>query len=49
MWLEMNDVEKGIVQVIREQNIRWLVMGAAAEKYYSKYMPPSIFLMICVS
>ncbi|XP_031108988.1 U-box domain-containing protein 32 isoform X2 [Ipomoea triloba] len=36
MWLEMNDVEKGIVQVIREQNIRWLVMGAAAEKYYSK-------------
>lgn len=44
MWLEMNDVEKGIVQVIREQNIRWLVMGAAAEKYYSKYMPPFLSL-----
>lgn len=34
--LEMNVVEKGIVQAVCEYNIRWLVMGAAAVKYFSK-------------
>lgn len=33
----MDDIAKGIVEVIAQYNIRWLVMGAAADKYYSKY------------
>lgn len=37
MWIEMENVEKGIVDIIAQQHIRWLVMGAATEKHYSKY------------
>lgn len=37
MWLEINNVEKGIIHIIEEHKIRWLVMGAAAETHYSKY------------
>lgn len=37
MWIEMENVEKGIVHIIAQQHIRWLVMGAATEKHYSKY------------
>ncbi|KAJ6747965.1 hypothetical protein OIU79_029155 [Salix purpurea] len=35
LWIEMDDIAKGIVEVIAQGNIRWLVMGAAADKYYS--------------
>ena len=31
------NIEKGIVEIIAQNNIKWLVMGAAADKYYSKY------------
>ncbi|KAA3459869.1 U-box domain-containing protein 32 isoform X2 [Gossypium australe] len=37
LWIEMDSVEKGILEIIARHNIRWLVMGAAADKYYSKY------------
>ncbi|XP_052481474.1 U-box domain-containing protein 32 isoform X2 [Gossypium raimondii] len=36
LWIEMDSVEKGILEIIARHNIRWLVMGAAADKYYSK-------------
>ncbi|GAV79309.1 Usp domain-containing protein/U-box domain-containing protein/Pkinase_Tyr domain-containing protein [Cephalotus follicularis] len=36
VWIETDDVESGIVEIIVRHNIRWLVMGAAADKYYSK-------------
>ncbi|XP_031392769.1 U-box domain-containing protein 32 isoform X1 [Punica granatum] len=36
IWIERDDVGKGIVESISSHNIRWLVMGAAANKYYSK-------------
>ncbi|KAI8030901.1 U-box domain-containing protein 33 [Camellia lanceoleosa] len=36
VWMELDDVEKGIVQIISQHDIRWLVMGAAADKHYSK-------------
>ncbi|OMP00408.1 hypothetical protein COLO4_12717 [Corchorus olitorius] len=34
----MDDVAKGIVQLIREHNIKKLVMGAAADKHFSEGM-----------
>lgn len=37
MWIEADNVETGIVQTIEQHGITWLVMGAAAEKLYSKY------------
>ena len=37
LWIEMENIEKGIVEIIAQKNIKWLVMGAAADKYYSKY------------
>ncbi|KAK4837629.1 hypothetical protein QYF36_007074 [Acer negundo] len=36
LWIETDNVENGLVEVITQKNIRWLVMGAAADKYYSK-------------
>ncbi|PWA91011.1 U-box domain-containing protein kinase family protein [Artemisia annua] len=36
--LEMRCIEKGIVDFILEHNVRRLVMGAAAEKHYSRKM-----------
>ncbi|XP_050255359.1 U-box domain-containing protein 32 isoform X9 [Quercus robur] len=36
VWIETDNIEKGIVDIVARHNIRWLVMGAAAEKYYSK-------------
>ncbi|XVF09898.1 hypothetical protein REPUB_Repub07fG0136700 [Reevesia pubescens] len=36
VWIEMDSVEKGIVEIIARYCVRWLVMGAAADKYYSK-------------
>ncbi|KAJ8752868.1 hypothetical protein K2173_008603 [Erythroxylum novogranatense] len=38
VWIEMDNIEKGIVEIIAQNNIRWLVMGAAADKYYSKML-----------
>ncbi|KAG6427152.1 hypothetical protein SASPL_111392 [Salvia splendens] len=35
---EMDSIEKGIVQLIYEHQIKWLVMGAAADKSYSRKM-----------
>lgn len=37
MWIENESVEKGVVEIIARHDVRWLVMGAAADKYYSKY------------
>lgn len=37
MWIEMERVDEGIVHIIAQKHIRWLVMGAATEKQYSKY------------
>ncbi|KAA8533710.1 hypothetical protein F0562_031227 [Nyssa sinensis] len=34
--IEMENVEKGIIQIIAQYGIRWLVMGGAADKRYSK-------------
>ncbi|KAJ4706002.1 U-box domain-containing protein kinase family protein [Melia azedarach] len=34
--IEKDNVENGIVDIIARQKIRWLVMGAAEDKYYSK-------------
>lgn len=39
LYIERDSVENGIVEVIEQYNIRWLVMGAAADKHYSKYIP----------
>ncbi|XP_022764683.1 U-box domain-containing protein 32-like isoform X4 [Durio zibethinus] len=36
VWIEMDSVENGIVEIIARHSVRWLVMGAAADKYYSK-------------
>ncbi|KAJ0753187.1 putative protein kinase RLK-Pelle-RLCK-IXb family [Helianthus annuus] len=38
VWIEANDVETGIVEAIELHRVKWLVMGAASEKLYSKYM-----------
>ncbi|XP_073312563.1 U-box domain-containing protein 33-like [Primulina huaijiensis] len=35
---EMKSIEKGIVQLIYDHHIKWLVMGAAANKSYSSKM-----------
>lgn len=34
--IETENVEQGIVEAINHYNIRWLVMGAAADNYYSE-------------
>ncbi|KAF7139642.1 hypothetical protein RHSIM_Rhsim07G0014600 [Rhododendron simsii] len=41
LHIEMNSIEKGIVKLINQHGIRKLVMGAAADKHYSKKMPKS--------
>uniref|UniRef100_A0A803M0A7 RING-type E3 ubiquitin transferase n=1 Tax=Chenopodium quinoa TaxID=63459 RepID=A0A803M0A7_CHEQI len=38
MWIEMETVEDGIVKMIAQHGIKWLVMGAAADKNYTKEM-----------
>ncbi|KAK9291703.1 hypothetical protein L1049_019652 [Liquidambar formosana] len=38
VWIETDNIEKGIIEIIAQHNIRWLVMGAAADDYYSKNM-----------
>lgn len=36
LWIEMENVEKGIVELISRHDVRWLVMGAAADEYYDE-------------
>jgi len=36
LHIEMDSIEKGIVELISQRGIRMLVMGAAADKHYSK-------------
>ncbi|CAN4087731.1 unnamed protein product [Withania somnifera] len=38
VWLETNNVEKGIIHIIEEHKIQWLVIGAAADTHYSKQL-----------
>ncbi|KAL2920698.1 U-box domain-containing protein 33 [Bienertia sinuspersici] len=38
MWIEMENIEDGIVKMIVQHGIKWLVMGAAADKHYTKDM-----------
>ncbi|KAL8524369.1 hypothetical protein ACS0TY_014092 [Phlomoides rotata] len=38
LWIEIDSIEKGIVQLISEHGIKWLGMGAAANKSYSRKM-----------
>lgn len=37
MFIEMESVENGIVELISELGIRKLVMGAAADKHHSRF------------
>ncbi|XVF33324.1 hypothetical protein REPUB_Repub17cG0158600 [Reevesia pubescens] len=39
LYIEMDSIEKGMLEVISENGIRMLVMGGAADKHYSKYKP----------
>ncbi|XP_048427122.1 U-box domain-containing protein 32 isoform X1 [Pyrus x bretschneideri] len=36
LWIEMGNIEEGIVEIIARHHIRWLVMGAAADEHYSE-------------
>lgn len=36
VWIKAKNIEKGIIQVVAQHGVRWLVMGAAAERDYSK-------------
>jgi hypothetical protein len=45
VWIEMDNIEQGIVEIIARHNISWLVMGGAAGKYYSKY--ERLIIIIC--
>jgi hypothetical protein len=36
LYVEMESIEKGILELISQHGIRTLVMGAAADKRYSK-------------
>ncbi|KAI3920206.1 hypothetical protein MKX01_017863 [Papaver californicum] len=38
MEVEMDNIEKGIVELITRHDIKWLVMGAAADKHHWKKM-----------
>ncbi|KAL6569523.1 hypothetical protein OROMI_014037 [Orobanche minor] len=45
--IELDSIEKGIVQLISDHGIKWLVMGAAANKSYSRR--DGIFLGLQIS
>lgn len=38
IWINMNSIEKGIAQIVTHHGVKMLVMGAAAEKYYTKQL-----------
>ncbi|XWS35792.1 hypothetical protein CRYUN_Cryun20dG0026300 [Craigia yunnanensis] len=39
LYIEMDSIEKGILEMISENGIQMLVMGGAADKHFSKYKP----------
>ncbi|KAK8979925.1 hypothetical protein V6N11_066124 [Hibiscus sabdariffa] len=39
LYIEMDSIENGILEMISENGIRMLVMGGAADKHHSKYKP----------
>lgn len=45
LCVEMDSIEKGIVQMISENRVRKFVMGAAADKHYSTYCVLSFTLV----
>ncbi|CAL1404938.1 unnamed protein product [Linum trigynum] len=36
VWIEAMSIEEGIVEIVDRYYVKWLVMGAAADKHYSK-------------
>ncbi|KAL9270054.1 U-box domain-containing protein [Drosera capensis] len=38
VWIEMENIEEGIVKLVALHGIRWLVMGAAADQHYATEM-----------
>lgn len=38
VWIEIENVEKGIIQVIAQYNVKRLVMGAAVDEHYTENM-----------
>ncbi|GAB2222007.1 hypothetical protein Drorol1_Dr00013204 [Drosera rotundifolia] len=38
VWIEMENIEVGIVKLVALHGIRWLVMGAAADQHYATEM-----------
>ncbi|XP_024029204.1 U-box domain-containing protein 32 isoform X2 [Morus notabilis] len=36
VWTEMENIVEGIVEIISRHDVRWLVMGAAADEYYDE-------------
>jgi len=39
LYIEEDDIGKGIVELLSQHAIKKLVMGAAADRYYSEYNP----------
>jgi K+-sensing histidine kinase KdpD len=37
--VESDDVAQGLVELISEHHVTALVMGAASDKHYTKYVP----------
>lgn len=44
--IEMDNIEKGIVELIARHEIKKLVMGAAADKHYWKYESDKQFFFV---
>nr|AND01192.1 putative leucine-rich repeat receptor-like protein kinase [Linum usitatissimum] len=36
VWIKARSIEEGIIEIVDCYEVKWLVMGAAADKYYSK-------------
>ncbi|XP_062120383.1 U-box domain-containing protein 32 isoform X2 [Humulus lupulus] len=36
VWIEADNIEKGIIEIIARHDVRWLIMGAAADEYYNE-------------
>lgn len=39
LYIEKDDIGKGIVELMYQHTIKKLVLGAAADRYYSEYNP----------
>lgn len=46
-WIEERDTSKGIVELIELHAVTKLVMGAAADKYYTELMLLHFSLLLC--